>query len=123
MVVGVMMVVFLDLFWIVVGFELVIIVIWGGFGCCDCSLVLLALFALVSGGLRLWFWFAVWVACLLADTLLFVACNVCFGEFGALIVGWLLVCDTFGFCLIVLFLYNVISFGILVISFVCFLLV
>lgn len=45
-------------------FELVIIVIWGGFSCCDCSLVLLALFALVSGGLRLWFWFT--VGCLLA---------------------------------------------------------
>lgn len=51
MVVGVMVMVSLDLFWIVVGFELVIIVIWGGFSCCDCSLVLLALFALVSGGL------------------------------------------------------------------------
>lgn len=63
-----------------------------------------------------------WVACLLADTLLFVACNVCFGGFGVLIVGWLLVCDTFGFCLIVLFLYNVISFGVLVISF-CLLLI
>lgn len=36
--------------------------------------------------------------------------------------GWLLVCDTFEFWLIVLFLYNVISFGVLVISF-CLLLI
>lgn len=38
-VVGVMAMVSLDLFWVVIGFELVITVIWVGFSCCDCSLV------------------------------------------------------------------------------------
>lgn len=52
----------------------------------------------------------------------FVGCDARFGGFGALIGGLVIVCDMFGFWLIVLFLYNVISFGVLVIFF-CLLLI